>query len=133
MINPFRPGDQKTFEVQVTGDKLAAFESGTVHPVYSTFALGRDVEWACRLFVLEMKEAGEEGVGAYLSVEHLYPAPLGSTVQIVATLEAVEKNEVICSWEAHANGHLIGKGRQIQKILNKERFDRLIQSLQEQL
>lgn len=117
------------FETQVSSEKLAAFESGEVHPVYSTFALGKDVEWACRLFVLEMKEEGEEGVGSYLSVEHLYPAPLHSRVRIEARLEEVVKNEVICTWEAFANGHLIGRGKQIQKILNKYRFDALIESL----
>ena len=130
MKNPFSSGAIKVFETQVSADKLAAFEVGEVHPVYSTFALGKDVEWACRLFVLEMKEAGEEGVGSFLSVEHLYPAPLHSKVRIEATLVEVIKNEVVCTWEAFANGHLIGKGRQIQKILNKSRFDALIQSIQ---
>lgn len=133
MKNPFRTGDLKIFETKVTEEKLASFESGIVHPVYSTFALGKDVEWACRLFVLEMKETGEEGVGTFLSVEHLYPAPLGSKIKISACLESVVDREVVCSWTAEANGHLIGKGKQIQKILDKARFDQLLQSLQAQL
>jgi fluoroacetyl-CoA thioesterase len=130
MKNPFRPGDKKIWETEVTQDKLAAFDAGVVHPVYSTFALGRDVEWACRLFVLEMKEPGEEGIGSYLSIDHLYPAPLGSRVQVEATLEAVTGNEVACTYEAYANGFLIAKGRQGQKIIDKARFDRLIQRIE---
>lgn len=129
MKNPFNPGDRKIYHTQVSPDKLAVFEAGEVHPVYSTFALGRDAEWACRLFVLEMKEAGEEGIGAFLSVEHLYPAPLNSQVEIVATLQEIIKNEIICTWEAHANGHLIARGKQIQKIIHKAKFDALIQSI----
>lgn len=118
------------YTTTVTDQKLAAFDSGEVHPVYSTFALGKDAEWACRLFVLEMKEEGEEGIGSYLSVEHLYPAPKGSQVQIEAQLEAVQKNEVICTYRAHANGHLIATGRQVQKIIDKRRFDQLIANIE---
>jgi fluoroacetyl-CoA thioesterase len=130
MKNPFSPGDKKTFETQVTAEKLAGFDAGIVHEVYSTFALGKDVEWACRLFVLEMKEAGEEGVGSYLSIEHLYPAPMGSKVRIEATLETVDHNEIICSYEAFANGFTIAKGRQGQKIIDKNRFDQLIHRIE---
>ena len=129
MKNPFQPGDKKTFETHVTEEKLARFDAGLVHPVYSTFALGKDVEWACRLFVLEMKEEGEEGVGSYLSIEHLFPAPLHSTVQIHATLVEVVKNEVVCTYEAVANGQVIATGRQCQKIINKAKFDQLIQNI----
>ena len=126
MKNPFQPGDTKTFQTSVTADKLAEFESGVVHAVYGTFALGRDAEWACRLFVLEMKEDGEEGVGSYLSVEHLSPAPLGTAVEITATLEEVNKNEIVCRYEAFAGERLVARGRQIQKIIQKARFDALL-------
>lgn len=129
MINPFQPGDQKTYETRVTDEKLARFDAGLVHPVYSTFALGKDAEWACRLFVLEMKEAGEEGIGSYLSIQHLAPAPLGSRVLITATLTEVKGNEVICNWEARANGQLIAKGDQGQRIIRKDKFDALLASI----
>lgn len=130
MKNPFVPGDQKRFVTTVTESKLAEFDSGVVHPVYGTFALGRDAEWACRLFVLEMKEVGEEGIGSYLSIEHHYPAPLGSTVEILATLERVEKNEVVCNYEAFSNGKMIASGRQVQRIIQKQRFDALLATIE---
>ena len=130
MKNPFSPGAQKKYQTLVTEEKIALFdEEGIVHPVYSTFALGKDAEWACRLLVLEMREAGEEGVGAYLSVEHLYPAPLGSKVEIVATLMSVEANRVHCKYEAFSNGFCIAKGEQTQKIINKQKFDALINEI----
>jgi fluoroacetyl-CoA thioesterase len=124
--NPFQPGDTKTFLTSVTADKLAEFESGVVHAVYGTFALGRDAEWACRLFVLEMKEDGEEGVGSFLSVEHISPAPLGTAVEITATLEEVNKNEVVCRYEVFAGERMVARGRQVQKIIQKARFDALL-------
>ena len=126
MRNQFVPGDKKVFDTVVTEDKLARFDAGLVHSVYSTFALGKDVERACRLFVLEMKEVDEEGIGSYLSIEHLYPAPLGSKVRIVATLLFVKDNEIHCSYEAFSNSFLIAKGEQTQKIIDKSRFDALI-------
>ncbi len=129
MKNSFQQGDIKRFETRVTDEKLARFDAGLVHPVYSTFALGKDAEWACRLFVLDMKEEGEEGIGSYLSIEHLYPAPLGSTVLFEAKLESVEGNEIICTFEAFANGATIARGRQGQKIIDKQKFDQLIQRI----
>lgn len=129
MQNPFQIGDKKIYQTEVTEDKLAVFDAGMVHPVYSTFALGKDAEWACRLFVLEMKEAGEEGIGSFLSVEHLYPAPLGSEIEIEAILEEVNGNEIVCTYQVFSKSNLIARGRQIQKIINKARFDALIQSI----
>ena len=130
MKNPFTPGDIKVFRTEVTEEKLAAFDAGLVHPVYSTFALGKDAEWACRLFVLEMKESGEEGIGSYLSIKHLAPAPLGSKVMIEARLEEVIKNEVTCTFIASANDMVIAEGRQIQRIIEKAKFDSLIKSIE---
>jgi predicted thioesterase len=63
----------------------ANLDSGQVHPVYATFALGRDAEWCCRLFVLEMKEEDEEGIGTFLSIEHRSPALENSQVVFTAT------------------------------------------------
>ena len=129
---PFQPTNIKIFQTKVTKDKLAQFDAGLVHPVYSTFALGKDVEWACRLFVLEMKEEGEEGIGTYLSIEHLSPALLGSTVKIIATLESVIKNEIICAYEATVGERIIAKGKQTQKIISKAKFDTYLATLKEE-
>ncbi len=129
MINPFLPGDQKVFETIVTDEKLARFDAGLVHPVYSTFFVAKDAEWACRLFVLEMKEEGEEGIGGYVSVNHVSPAKLGSKIKIVATLKSVVKNTIECSYEVFVGERLIAFGDQTQKIINKSKFDEFLNSL----
>ena len=41
---------------------------GLVHTVLSTFALGRELKWVARLFVLEMKSVDEEGIGTELFI-----------------------------------------------------------------
>jgi len=129
MTNPFRTGDHKIFDHVVEPGDTARFESGIVHPVYSTFALARDAEWSGRLFVLEMKEEDEEGIGTGLDIRHHSPALMGQTVRFTATLAAVERNEVVTDFKAEADGRLIATGRQWQKILKKEKLDRLFASL----
>jgi fluoroacetyl-CoA thioesterase len=131
MKNPFRPGDRMHYRVVVTPDSMARFEDRMVHPVYGTFALGRDAEWAGRLFVLEMLEEGEEGIGTHLSVEHVSPAPVGSEVMISARLEEVQGNAVRCSFTATVGDRLIARGETGQKIIQKARFDAYLATLQE--
>ncbi|MCF8254913.1 MAG: hypothetical protein K9H61_12720 [Bacteroidia bacterium] len=131
MKNPFNIGDLKSYEILVGEKDTASFESGSVHPVYATFALGRDAEWCCRLFVLEMKEADEEGIGTFLSIEHQSPALLGSQVRFEAKIIKLEKNEIVCSYEAKIGERLIAKGEQGQKILKKEKLESLFNKLSE--
>ncbi len=78
MLHLFEPGAAKTFSRTVISTDTASFDNGEVHPVYATFALGRDAEWACRLFVIDMKEEGEEGIGTYPNVTHPFAGPVGS-------------------------------------------------------
>ena len=73
MKTPFAIGDQKKYWHTVSDQDLARFASGTVHEVYSTFAIARDAEWSGRLFVLEMKEESEEGIGTGINIIHHAP------------------------------------------------------------
>lgn len=127
MRNPFQTGDKQRFQRTVRQEDCATFESGAVHPVYSTFALARDAEWTCRLFVLEMKESDEEGIGTFIHVEHHAPALAGEQVHFEATLESVTKNEIICTFTAQSGSTLIASGRQGQKILKKEKLQTLFE------
>lgn len=130
MKNPFNTGDIKTYRHIVTEADAARFESGEVHNVYSTFALARDAEWAGRLFVLEMKEEGEEGIGTGITVTHHSPALMGHEVVFEATLTEVNKNEVVVDYTAKVGGRLVGSGKTWQKIIRKEKLDKLFESLQ---
>lgn len=121
----FRPGDIKTFTRTVRAEDCAAFDSGPVHPVYATFALARDAEWCCRLFVLDMKEEDEEGIGTMIHVEHISPARAGATVTFTATVIRAEGHALLCRFEAHAGGRLVARGEQEQKVLKKSRLAQL--------
>lgn len=129
MICKFQPGEKKQYYKKVDNEDTATFESGEVHPVYATFALARDVEWAGRLFVLEMKEDDEEGIGTSLTIDHLQPALVGEEVLIESSIMSIDKNEIICAYEVYVGERLIAKGRQGQKILKKIFLDKKFSSL----
>jgi len=125
----FKKGDIKTFTHLVVKEDVATFESGTVHEVYSTFALGRDAEWCTRLFVLEMKDEDEEGIGIFLNIEHLAPALIGNEVIFTGCYEELKGNQLTCSFEAKSGNRLIAKGTTGQKIIKKEKLNLLFRSI----
>ncbi|MFZ4799333.1 MAG: thioesterase family protein [Bacteroidia bacterium] len=129
MIDLFEIGSQKTFSKLVEKADCASFDSGHVHPVYATFALGRDAEWACRLFVLEMKENHEEGIGTFLNINHKSPALVGSKVDFKATVKSIQRNEIICTYTAKVGDRIIAEGEQGQKIIAKEKLEILFEGL----
>lgn len=129
MKNSFSTGDTKTYKHTVAQQDVAAFDAGMVHPVYATFALARDAEWSGRLFVLDMKEDDEEGIGTGLEIKHLSPAMLGTEVIFTATLEAVNGQEVVTTFEARAGKRLIATGRQWQRILPRKKLEKLFAAI----
>lgn len=119
-------GSTRSFTRVVQEKHLAGFdEGGVVHRVYSTFDLVRDAEWACRQFVLEMREEHEEGMGISVTVEHVSPAPVGSTVVITSTLEAMKGTKLTCSFVARVGERVIGRGSQVQIVLPRSRIKEL--------
>jgi predicted thioesterase len=127
----YKQGDLLQYSRIVTQNDIAAFESGTVHHVYSTFALTRDAEWSGRLFVLNMKEAHEEGIGTMITVAHKSPAFIGQEVTFIARFEEItDKGEIITSFEAFVGERLVASGKQGQRILPVSKLETLFQSLE---
>ena len=129
MKSVFNKGDIKEFTRIVSENDMASFDSGTVHPVLATFALGRDTEWVCRLFVIDMKEPEEEGIGTFLEIEHQSPAFLGDRVNYTGIFEEHQGNSVICIFKVHVGQRLIATGRTGQKILKKDKINQLFNSI----
>lgn len=130
MKNPFAIGDKKNFMHVVMPEDAARFPSGEVHAVYSTFALARDAEWAGRLFVLEMKDEDEEGIGTAVTIQHQAPAMMGETVEIISIFAALNGNELITPFEAKVGSRVVASGETRQKILKKEKLQKLFAALQ---
>ncbi|HRJ28216.1 MAG TPA: hypothetical protein PLV21_15780 [Cyclobacteriaceae bacterium] len=122
----FKPGDIKTYTHTVTTKDVAAFHGEVVHQVCSTFALARDIEWTTRQFVLEMRDADEEGIGTFLSIEHKAPAFVDETLFIEAAIENINGHELICSYIARVEDRIIAIGKTGQKILKREKLKQLL-------
>jgi fluoroacetyl-CoA thioesterase len=125
MKNIFKPGDTKQTHYTVRENDVAAFEGQVVHAVCATFTLAREIEWSTRQFVLAMREADEEGIGTHLTIDHKGPAFVGEEIVITARVDHVEGNELVCSYEANVGDRIIAVGKTGQKILKRERIDRL--------
>src|ERR1041384_5419818 len=59
--------------------------------VYATPRMVLDVEFACRDLLLEHLDAGEDSVGAHVSIDHLAATPLGLEVTIDVAIVEIEQ------------------------------------------
>lgn len=125
MKGNFQIGDRIEFRAVVKPGDVAAFQGEVVHPVCATFALARDIEWTSRQFVLAMREDDEEGIGTFLSIDHKSPAFVGEEIVFTAYIDQLNGTELICTYEARVAGRLIASGKTGQKILKRERIEKI--------
>lgn len=128
MFCKFKVGDKKTYHKTVKPEDIAVFHGEAVHEVYATFAIARDAEWAGRLFVLEMKEANEEGIGTFVNVEHYAPAFVGEEVVFAAEITELKGNAIHCFFSAKVGERLVARGHTGQKVIVKEKLNQLFDS-----
>jgi predicted thioesterase len=128
-MKQFETGEKRSYLHRVRPDDTARFESGEVHPVYATFAIARDAEWVCRLFVIEGKDDDEEGIGTFVHVNHHSPALVDQEVVFTATVEIQQGHEIICTFHAHIGERLVASGRTGQKVIKKTRLESLFAGL----
>lgn len=123
-------GDIRKHSFQVKEDHLATFETGPVHPVCSTFVLAREMEWASRLFILDICDSGEEGVGTMLHIDHKSPAFVGDNVVLEAKVLSFERNELMCEIMVVVGERVVALGKTGQKIMTKEKITQIFTSLE---
>ena len=131
MKNIFNINDKKQYTKIVKATDLASFELGMVHPFCSTFALAREIEWSSRLFVLEMLDEDEEGIGTKLEINHISPALEGEELMIEAIITSLKHHEIICRIEVSVQDRKIASGITGQKILKKTKLADLINNIQQ--
>jgi fluoroacetyl-CoA thioesterase len=88
-----RPGMSRVNRIVVDVDRTIGF-MGEEGRVYGTPHLIRDIEHTSRDVLLEHADAGEDSVGMEISVRHLAPTLLGMSVEITATVKAIEGRKV---------------------------------------
>ena len=130
MKNIFNINDRKRHAKKVGASDLARFDEGMVHPFCATFVLAKEMEWASRLFVLEMLDEDEEGIGTKLEINHLSPVLEGEELLIEAVITALDQHEIICDIKVTSGKRLIARGITGQKILKKTKLANLILNIQ---
>jgi fluoroacetyl-CoA thioesterase len=75
--------------VPVGKDKTISF-MGEERRVYATPYLIGDIEQTCRNLIQDHAEPDEDSVGMEVAIKHLPPTLPGSTIEIAATVTAVE-------------------------------------------
>jgi fluoroacetyl-CoA thioesterase len=93
MKEGLRPGLSRVNRIEVDRDRTIGF-MGEEGRVYGTPYLVRDIEMTCRQLILDHGDAGEDSVGTDIAIKHLAPTLLGMTVEITATVTAVEGRKV---------------------------------------
>jgi fluoroacetyl-CoA thioesterase len=89
-----QPGISMVDRIPIGKDKTISFmgEEGRVHA--TPYLIG-DIERACRSLILDHAEPDEDSVGIEVAIKHLAPTLPGSTIEIPATVTAVEGRKVI--------------------------------------
>ena len=118
----FKAGDTKHHSFIVGPNDFAKFQGEILHKVCSTYKLGQEMEWSSRLFMLDLIEVHEEGVGTMLHIDHLNPAFANEKVDIIAKFKSFEQNHLLCDIEVKVGDRLIAKGQTGQKLLSKEKL-----------
>ncbi|MCS6916715.1 MAG: hypothetical protein RMK52_05675 [Chitinophagales bacterium] len=123
---PFRIGEIVSLDFVVTEADTATFATGTVHAVYSTFALARDAEWTTRQFILRNRRPGQEGIGTMVSVRHKAPAFVGECVTIKGRITSYRNGHLRCSFRAYVGKRLIATGQTGQLLLPVKKLRKLL-------
>jgi fluoroacetyl-CoA thioesterase len=85
--------------------------------VYATPRMVSDVEYACRDFLLQHLDAGEDSVGAHVSIDHLAATPLGLTVEISARIVEVDRRKITFEFMVHDPIEQCGRGKHVRFVV----------------
>ena len=85
--------------------------------VYATPRMVSDVEYTCRDLLLEHLDAGEDSVGAHVSIDHLAPTPIGLAVRIEVRVAEVDRRKVVFEFSVKDPLEEVGRGRHVRFVV----------------
>ena len=86
--------------------------------VYATPRMVSDVEYTCRDFLLEHLDAGEDSVGAHVSIDHLAATPLGLNVTIDVKIVELDRRRVTFEFSVRDPIEECGRGRHVRFVVD---------------
>lgn len=91
-------------------------------PVLATPALMALMENAALLSVAGELEEGQTTVGGHIESSHVKPSKIGERVEATATLVRIEGRKLYYHITAKMGDVVIGEGKHLRFIVNRERF-----------
>jgi len=85
--------------------------------VYATPRMVSDVEYACRDFLLQHLDAGEDSVGTRVEIDHLAATPLGLSVTIEAQVAEIDRRKVVFRFTVKDPVEPVGRGQHVRFIV----------------
>lgn len=86
--------------------------------VYATPRMVSDVEYACRDFLLEHLDAGEDSVGAHVSIDHLAATPLGLSVTVSIRIAELDRRKVTFEFSVRDPVEEVGRGKHVRFVVD---------------
>ena len=85
--------------------------------VYATPRMVSDVEYACRDYLLQHLDAGEDSVGAHVSIDHLAATPLGLQVVVEAKITEIDRRKVTFEFSVRDPIEQCGRGKHVRFVV----------------
>lgn len=115
-------GLKHTSELTVT-ETLTAINMGSGDmPVLATPAMMALMENAAMLAVADELPEGCTTVGGHIESSHVKPSKIGDKVSAVAEVTKVEGKKIEFKVAAYSGDMLLGEGKHLRFIIDKERF-----------
>ena len=114
MKTTLKPGLSLTKKIMVDESRCIGF-MGKEGMVYATPRMLSDVEYACRDFLLEHLDAGEDSVGTHVSIDHLAATPLGLEVTIDAKIVEIDRRKIVFSFTVK-DIEDVGRGKHVRFV-----------------
>ena len=102
--------------ITVDQDRVIGF-MGKEAAVYATPRMVSDVEYACRDMLLEHLDAGEDSVGAHVSIDHLAPTPMGLQVTVEVRITEVDRRKVSFEFSVKDPLEEAGRGKHVRFVV----------------
>ena len=103
------------------GNTAFSMGSGDMN-VFATPAMIALMENAAMLCVAPYLVEGNTTVGSQISTTHVKPSSIGSIIEAIAELIEIDGRKLTFQVTAKDNGQIIGEGKHIRYIVDRERF-----------
>jgi fluoroacetyl-CoA thioesterase len=111
-----QPGLAFTRKINVDESRCIGF-MGREGMVYATPKMVSDVEYACRDWLLEHLDAGEDSVGTHVSIDHLAATPLGLDVLLEIRIAEVDRRKVTFAFSVKDPVEECGRGTHVRFVV----------------